>query len=112
VTSWETHKAKALDQGYKIRIGNGLPEPPLELEAGRINTSITNHIQVLRTIRWTNARSDGSTPRRCWVLPTKGAAILQGGPDPANAMQDALDAMQADGAYLTIANYWAGDDIR
>ena len=46
------------------------------------------------------------------VADQAGIAIRQGNPELHDAMQAALDAMQADGTYLKIANEWVGGDIR
>lgn len=45
------------------------------------------------------------------VADQAGIAIRRGNPELHAAMQEALDAMQADGTYLTIANEWVGGDI-
>ena len=113
VTLGETHEAWAKDQGYKVRTYKGLPELLLELEAGRIDAIITDDIPVLLAIQKDNRPvKQLDTSSLSGVADEAGIAIRQGNPELAKAMQEALDAMQADGTYVTIANTWVGGDIR
>ena len=113
VTLGETHEAWAKEQGYSVRTYKGLPELLLELESGRIDAIVTDDIPVLLAIRENGkAIAQLDTSGLAGVADEAGIAIRKGNPELAAAMQAALDALQADGTYLEIANTWVGGDIR
>lgn len=111
VTLGETHEQWASEQGYKIRTYKGLPELLLELDSGRVDAIVSDSIPVLIAIK--AGSYDFVTISDLETEADKaGIAIREGSPLLAAAMQEALDAMQADGTYLAIANEWVGGDIR
>jgi polar amino acid transport system substrate-binding protein len=114
VTLGETHEQWAHEQeGWTVRTYKGLPELMLELDSGRIDAIVTDDIPVLLAIRKSgNAITQLDTSGLAGVADQAGIAIRQGNPELAAAMQAALDSMQADGTYLTIAEKWVGGDIR
>jgi polar amino acid transport system substrate-binding protein len=114
VTLGETHEQWAREQaGWTIRTYKGLPELLLELDNGRIDAIVTDDIPVLLAIRENgNKISQLDTSGLAGVADQAGIAIRKGNPELAAAMQAALDAMQADGTYVTIAEEWVGGDIR
>ena len=112
-TLGETHEAWAKEQGYNVRTYKGLPELLLELENGRIDAIVTDDIPVLLAIRESGKKiAQLDTSSLEGVADEAGIAIRKGNPELLAAMQSALDAMQEDGTYLTIANEWVGGDIR
>ncbi|MBW6507048.1 MAG: transporter substrate-binding domain-containing protein [Rhodobacteraceae bacterium] len=111
VTLGETHEQWAREQGYKLRTYKGLPELLMELDNGRVDAIVNDSIPVILAMK------EGSydlavVPDLVTGTIGAGIAIRQGSPKLIAAMQEALDAMQADGTYLTIANEWVGGDIR
>jgi polar amino acid transport system substrate-binding protein len=111
VTLGETHEQWAREQGYKLRTYKGLPELLMELDNGRVDAIVNDSIPVILAMK------EGSydlavVPDLVTDTIGAGIAIRQGSPKLKAAMQEALDAMQADGTYLTIANEWVGGDIR
>lgn len=111
VTLGETHEQWAREQGYKLRTYKGLPELLMELDNGRVDAIVNDSIPVILAMK---AGSYDLAVIPDLVTDTIGAgiAIRQGSPKLKAAMQEALDAMQADGTYLAIANEWVGGDIR
>ena len=111
VTLGETHEKWAREQGYTVKTYKGLPELLLELENGRVDVIIGDSIAVILA-----AKASGRDIARIEDLETEavgaGIAIRKGNPELLAAMQEALDAMQADGTYLAIAEKWVGGDIR
>jgi polar amino acid transport system substrate-binding protein len=111
VTLGETHEQWATEQGYDVNTYKGLPELLLELENGRVDAIIGDSIAVILA-----AKASGRDIAQISDLVTEavgaGIAIRKGNPELHAAMQEALDAMQADGTYLAIANEWVGGDIR
>jgi len=114
VTLGETHEQWAREQaGWNVRTYKGLPELLLELDSGRIDAIVTDDIPVLLAIQKNgNAITQLDTTGLAGVADQAGIAIRQGSPELAAAMQAALDAMQADGTYVAIAEKWVGGDIR
>jgi polar amino acid transport system substrate-binding protein len=114
VTLGETHEQWAREQaGWDIRTYKGLTELLLELDNGRIDAIVTDDIPVLVAIKQNgNAITQLETTGLAGAADEAGIAIRQGNPELAAAMQAALDAMQADGTYLAIAEQWVGGDIR
>lgn len=113
VTLGETHEQWAKEQGYNVRTYKGLPELLLELENGRIDAIVTDDIPVLLAIRESGkAIAQLDTSSLEGVADQAGIAIRKDNPELHAAMQAALDAMQEDGTYLTIAEEWVGGDIR
>ncbi|MBZ0261725.1 MAG: transporter substrate-binding domain-containing protein [Hyphomicrobiales bacterium] len=114
VTLGETHEQWAHEQaGWDIRTYKGLTELLLELENGRIDAIVTDDIPVLVAIKKNgNAITQLETTGLAGAADEAGIAIRKGNPELAAAMQAALDAMQADGTYLAIAEQWVGGDIR
>jgi polar amino acid transport system substrate-binding protein len=110
-TLGETHEQWAHDQGYEVKTYKGLPELLLELENGRVDAIVGDSIAVMLA-----AKSSGRDIARIEDLESEsvgaGIAIRKGNPKLFAAMQEALDAMQADGTYLAIAEEWVGGDIR
>ena len=111
VTLGETHEQWAREQGYKLRTYKGLPELLMELSNGRVDAIVNDSIPVILAMK------EGSydlavVPDLVTDTIGAGIAIRQGNPKLLAAMQEALDAMQADGTYLAIANEWVGGDIR
>jgi len=112
-TLGETHEQWAKEQGYNVRTYKGLPELLLELENGRIDAIVTDDIPVLLAIRESGkAIAQLDTSSLEGVADQAGIAVRQGNPELVAAMQAALDELQADGTYLTIAEEWVGGDIR
>ena len=111
VTLGETHEQWAREQGYSVKTYKGLPELLLELENGRVDAIIGDSVAVILA-----AKASGRDIAQISDLVTEsvgaGIAIRKGNPQLHAAMQEALDAMQADGTYLAIAEEWIGDDIR
>lgn len=111
VTLGETHEQWARKQGYKIKTYKGLPELLLELENGRVDAIIGDSIAVILA-----AKASDRNLAQIKDLVTEavgaGIAIRRGNPELLAAMQKALDEIQADGTYVTIANEWVGGDIR
>jgi len=111
VTLGETHEQWARDQGYSVKTYKGLPELLLELENGRVDAIVGDSIAVILA-----AKASERDIARIEDLQADsvgaGIAIRQGNPKLHAAMQEALDAMQADGTYLAIATKWVGGDIR
>ena len=112
VTLGETHEQWAREQGYKkIKTYKGLPELLLELENGRVDVIIGDSVAVILA-----AKASGLDAAQIQDLVTEsvgaGIAIRKGNPELHAAMQEALDAMQDDGTYLSIAKEWVGADIR
>lgn len=111
VTLGETHEQWAREQGYSVKTYKGLPELLLELSNGRVDAIIGDSIAVILA-----AKASENDIARIADLETEavgaGIAIRQGNPELAAAMQAALDALQADGTYVQIANEWIGGDIR
>lgn len=114
VTLGETHEQWAREQdGWDVRTYKGLPELLLELENGRIDAIVTDDIPVLLAIKeHGNAITQLDTSGLEGIADQAGIAIRKGNPELQAAMQAALDAMQADGTYVTIAEQWVGGDIR
>lgn len=114
VTLGETHEKWARTQdGWEIKTYKGLPELLLELDNGRIDAIVSDDIPVLLAIQKNGiAVSALDTSSLSGTADSAGIAIRQGNPKLLAAMQDALDAMQADGAYTAIAEEWIGADIR
>ena len=112
VTLGETHEQWAREQGYKVRTYKGLPELMLELENGRVDAIVNDDIPVLLAITKNNAPIKQLDVKLGGVADEAGIAIRKGNPELHKAMQDALDAMQADGTYLALAKKWVGGDIR
>ena len=112
VTLGETHEQWARDEGYDVRTYKGLPELLLELENKRIDAIVNDDIPVLLAIGKNNAPVKQLKVDLGGVADQAGIAIRKDNPELKKAMQDALDAMQADGTYLAIANEWVGGDIR
>lgn len=110
-TLGETHEQWAREQGYNVKTYKGLPELLLELENGRVDAIVGDSIAVILA-----AKASERDIARIGDLEAEtvgaGIAIRQGNPELLAAMQEALDAMQADGTYLAIANEWVGGDIR
>ena len=83
----------------------------LELENGRVEAIVGDSIAVMLA-----AKASGRNIARIEDLEATsvgaGIAIRKGNPELLAAMQAALDAMQADGTYLAIAEEWVGGDIR
>ena len=111
VTLGETHEQWAREQGYTVKTYKGLPELLLELENGRVDAIIGDSVAVILA-----AKASGRDIAQIEDLVTEsvgaGIAIRKGNPELHAAMQKALDEMQADGTYLSIAEEWIGDDIR
>lgn len=111
VTLGETHEQWANEQGYSVRTYKGLPELLLELENGRVDVIVNDLIAAIFAMK-----EKGTPFAIISDLETDaigaGIAIREGNPALAAAMQEALDAMMADGTYLEIANQWVGGDIR
>jgi polar amino acid transport system substrate-binding protein len=112
VTLGETHEQWAREQGYKVRTYKGLPELMLELENGRVDAIVNDDIPVLLAITKNDAPIKQLDVQLGGVADQAGIAIRKGNPELHKAMQDALDAMQADGTYLELAKKWVGGDIR
>lgn len=114
VTLGETHEKWARTQdGWEIKTYKGLPELLLELDNGRIDAIVSDDIPVLLAIQKNGvAISALDTSGLSGTADSAGIAIRQGNPKLLAAMQEALDAMQADGSYTTIAKEWIGADIR
>jgi polar amino acid transport system substrate-binding protein len=111
-TLGETHEQWAREQGYKVRTYKGLPELMLELENGRVDAIVNDDIPVLLAITKNDAPIKQLDVKLGGVADEAGIAIRKGNPELHKAMQDALDAMQADGTYLELAKKWVGGDIR
>jgi polar amino acid transport system substrate-binding protein len=111
VTLGETHEEWAREKGYTIRTYKGLPELLLELENGRVDAIVNDSIAAILAMK-----ELGMSYAMIGDLETDvigaGIAIRKGNPMLAAAMQEALDALMADGTYLEIANKWVGGDIR
>ena len=111
VTLGETHEQWAREQGYTVKTYKGLPELLLELENGRVDAIIADSVAVILA-----AKESGRDLVAINDLVTDsvgaGIAIRQGNPELKAEMQKALDAIQADGTYVEIANKWVGGDIR
>ncbi|MDP2733378.1 MAG: transporter substrate-binding domain-containing protein [Hoeflea sp.] len=111
VTLGETHEQWANEQGYNVKTYKGLPELLLELENGRVDAIIADSVAVILA-----AKESGRDLVALNDLETEavgaGIAIRQGNPMLKAEMQAALDAIQADGTYVEIANEWVGGDIR
>ncbi|PCI87563.1 MAG: amino acid ABC transporter substrate-binding protein [Hyphomicrobiales bacterium] len=114
VTLGETHEKWARTQdGWEIKTYKGLPELLLELDNGRIDAIVSDDIPVLLAIQKNGiAVSALDTSSLSGTADSAGIAIRQGNPKLLAAMQDALDAMQADGTYTALAEEWIGADIR
>ncbi|KFE34521.1 transporter substrate-binding domain-containing protein [Thioclava atlantica] len=112
VTLGETHEQWAREQGFNVRTYKGLPELMLELENGRVGAIVNDDIPVLLAVAKNDAPIKQLEVDLGGVADQAGIAIRKGNPELHKAMQDALDAMQADGTYLTIAKKWVGGDIR
>lgn len=111
VTLGETHEQWAREQGYDINTYKGLPELLLELDNGRVDAIVNDSIPVMLAMK--AGQYDLAMVEDPAAEPIgAGIAIREGNPDLAAAMQEALDAMMADGTYLEIANEWVGGDIR
>jgi polar amino acid transport system substrate-binding protein len=113
VTLGETHEKWARTQdGWSIRTYKGLTELLLELENKRIDAIVIDQIPGLVAIK------DGKPIQQAELsdLPMEaeniGIAIRKGNPELKAAMQKALEDMQADGTYESIAMKWIGRDIR
>ncbi|RBP96941.1 amino acid ABC transporter substrate-binding protein (PAAT family) [Rhodobacter sp. 140A] len=111
-TLGETHEQWAREAGYKVRTYKGLPELLMELEHGRVDAIVNDDIPVLLAIRSQDAPVRQLEVELPGVADEAGIALRKGNPELHKAMQDALDAMQADGTYLAIAQKWVGGDIR
>lgn len=113
-TLGETHEKWAREKGgWKVKTYKGLPELLLEVDAGRVDAIIGDDIPILLAIQ----KQDDLALRQIKisgesVADSAGIAIRQGNPKLLAAMQDALDAMMADGTYTQIAEKWIGADIR
>lgn len=111
VTLGETHEEWALEQGYSVRTYKGLPELLLELENGRVDVIVNDSIAAILAMK-KNGYEFVILPDLETDAIGAGIAIRQGNPELAAAMQEALDAMMADGTYVEIAKKWVGGDIR
>lgn len=111
VTLGETHEQWAREQGYKLRTYKGLPELLMELDNGRVDAIVNDSIPVILAMK-AGSYDLAMIPDLVTDTIDAGIAIRQGSPKLKAAMQEALDAMMADGTYLTIANEWVGGDIR
>lgn len=111
VTLGETHEEWAREQGYKIRTYKGLPELLLELENGRVDAIVNDSIAAILAMKELGMSYAVVSDLETDVIGA-GIAIRKGNPMLASAMQEALDALMADGTYLEIANKWVGGDIR
>lgn len=114
VTLGETHEKWARERGgWTIRTYKGLPELLLELKAGRVAAIIVDNIPVRVAIKQNGEKLRSlDTPNIEGGSVAIGIAIRKGNPELKAAMQKALDAMMADGAYARIAMEWVGSDIR
>ncbi|PFG64640.1 amino acid ABC transporter substrate-binding protein, PAAT family [Thioclava sp. ES.031] len=112
VTLGETHEQWARDQGYNVRTYKGLPELMLELENNRVDAIVNDDIPVLLAIKKKDSGIKQLKVDLGGTADQAGIAIRQGNPELHKAMQDALDAMMADGTYEKIAMKWIGSDIR
>ncbi|WP_434291199.1 transporter substrate-binding domain-containing protein [Celeribacter sp. SCSIO 80788] len=113
VTLGETHDKWAKEQnGWSVRSYKSLPEMLLEANAGRVDAIVADKIPVLVAIK------EQGLPLRQIEIPgvdptaNVGIAIRKENPELKAAMQDALDAMMADGTYAAISEKWIGQDIR
>lgn len=111
VTLGETHEEWALERGYSVRTYKGLPELLLELENGRVDVIVNDSIAAILAMK-KNGYDFVALPDLETEAIGAGIAIRQGNPKLAAAMQEALDAMMADGTYVEIAKKWVGGDIR
>ena len=111
VTLGETHEQWAREQGYTVKTYKGLPELLLELENGRVDAIIGDSIAVILAAK-ASERDLAQITDLVTDSVGAGIAIRKGNPALHAAMQEALDALQADGTYVTIANKWVGGDIR
>ena len=111
VTLGETHEQWAREQGYSIRTYKGLPELLLELENGRVDAIVNDSIAAILAMKEIGYDFVMVDDLETDVIGA-GIAIREGNPELKAAMQDALDAMMADGTYLEIAEEWVGGDIR
>lgn len=111
VTLGETHEQWAREQGYNVNTYKGLPELLLELDNGRVDVIANDSIAAILAMT-----EKGQEFVMLDDLETEafgaGIAIREGNPALAAAMQEALDAMMADGTYTKIAMEWIGADIR
>jgi len=112
-TLGETHEKWARKKGgWEVKTYKGLPELLLEVEAGRVDAIVGDDIPILlaikkRSLALRQIKLSGES-----VADSAGIAIRRGNPKLHAAMQNALDAMMADGTYLRIAKKWIGADIR
>lgn len=112
-TLGETHEQWAREQGWNLKTYKGLPELMLELENGRVDAIVTDNIPVMLAIKTDGRKfTEIEIPGNAGVSDLVGIAIRKDNPNLHMAMQDALDAMQADGTYRAIAEKWVGGDIR
>jgi len=111
VTLGETHEQWAREQGYNVKTYKGLPELLLELENGRVEAIIGDSIAVILAAK-ASERDIAQIQDLVTESVGAGIAIRKGNPKLHAAMQESLEAMQADGTYLTIAQKWVGGDIR
>jgi polar amino acid transport system substrate-binding protein len=114
VTLGETHEKWAREKGgWDIRTYKGLPELFLELNAGRVNAIVVDTIPVAVAVKENGAKIRKlDTPDIEGGSVAIGIAIRKNNPELKAAMQKALDAMLADGAYKKISMEWIGRDIR
>ncbi len=111
VTLGETHEKWAREQGYSVKTYKGLPELLMELENGRVDAIIGDSIAVILAAK-ASERDIAQIEDLVTESVGAGIAIRKGNPKLRAAMQKALDEIQADGTYLTIAEKWVGGDIR
>lgn len=113
VTLGETHEKWSRDHaGWTVNTYKGLPELLLELRSGRVDAIVADAIPVLVAIK-----NNGEKLRQLPIPGTDGTenvgiAIRKDNPELKQAMQKALDDMQADGTYEKISMKWIGRDIR
>jgi polar amino acid transport system substrate-binding protein len=114
VTMGDAHEKWAKAQGdLTVRTYKGLPEMLIDLDAGRIDALVMDSIPVMIAVKETGQKVRIlDTPDIEGGRVALGIAIRKNNPELKAAMQQALDAMFADGTYEKISMQWVGSDIR
>lgn len=112
VTLGETHEkwAKA-HESWEVKTYKGLPSLLMELDNGRVDAIVNDSLPILLAIKKNDAAVTSLDVPGMEAIEA-GIGIRKGNQKLKDAMQKALDDMQADGTYLKIANKWIGADIR
>lgn len=112
-TLGETHERWARAQsGWRVRSLKGLPELLLEVGAGRVDAIVQDDVAVWAALKTTgDSLRKLDTPSIEAARTDIGIAIRKDELALHAALQNALDAMRADGSFAALSRRWIGTDL-